>query len=340
MGLIKFNVLKFSDTVKYIKIQDKVLSTFGKNSYCVAGVIQFATDEFGMPICHLAVGNYVSMAQVENFYLALNHDYTCVTTAPLYKYYESVPRHLINKMVSRYQTIIGNDVWIGNDCTILEGVYVGNGAVIGAHSVVTKDVPPYAIVAGNPARIVKYRFSEDVITKMQKIKWWYWTKQKMEEALPYMSNPEIFADKYYNNGVFPDKFSDIYLELEKLRLSGKKIYCLPVGSPQGMNEYKILIEKYFKEKNTCDNIALLLLIEPDLEDRRIRDEVSDWVNSKGAMAPAAYCYNISDDENMYNVLANIDCLITTHTAWSMKCLDYASEYEVKHHYVMDIDVLD
>ena len=71
MGMINFNVLEFSDTIKYIKIKNKVLSTFGKNSYCVAGVIQFATDEFGLPICHLAVGNYVSMAQIENFYLTL-----------------------------------------------------------------------------------------------------------------------------------------------------------------------------------------------------------------------------------------------------------------------------
>ena len=101
-----------------------------------------------------------------------------------------------------------------------------------------------------------------------------------------------------------------------------------------------MLEKYFNEKSACDNIALLLLIEPNFRDSRITDEVRHFVNNRGEMAPAAYCYNISDDENMYNVLADVDCLITTHTSWSMKCLDYASEYEVKHRYIMDVDVLD
>lgn len=68
--------------------------------------------------------------------------------------------------------IIGNDVWIGNQAIILRGVNIGNGAVIGAGAVVTCDVPSYAIVAGNPAKIVKYRFTEDIIAKLEKIQWW------------------------------------------------------------------------------------------------------------------------------------------------------------------------
>jgi len=68
--------------------------------------------------------------------------------------------------------IIGNDVWIGTNSTILRGVTIGNGAVIGANTVVTKDVPDYAIVVGNPARIIKYRFSETIAEKLNGICWW------------------------------------------------------------------------------------------------------------------------------------------------------------------------
>lgn len=340
MGLINLEVLDFSDTVKYITTENKLVSTFGKNSYCVTGIIQYSPEKEILSLCHLAVGNYVSMAQIENFYLALNHDYTCVTTAPLYKYFDSMTTNLNNKMLPRYQTIIGNDVWIGNDCTILEGVYIGNGAVVGAHSVVTKDVPPYAIVAGNPAKIVKYRFSDDVIAKMQKIKWWYWSKQELESALPYMSNPEAFVEKYYNNSMCQDKSSDIYRALHNLKMVGQKIYCLPVGTRQNMQEARDFLKKYFREKNTCDNIALLLLIEPDFDDSSIREYVNTFISGRAKNVPPLYSYNMSNGENLYNVLVNVYCFITTRTAWSMKCLDYASEYGIRHRYIMDIDVLD
>ncbi|MBS0028835.1 CatB-related O-acetyltransferase [Chitinophaga sp. 2R12] len=67
---------------------------------------------------------------------------------------------------------IGNDVWIGLNSSVMGGVTIGNGAIIAAHSVVTKDVPPYAIVGGVPAKIIKYRFSEEVISRMEALKWW------------------------------------------------------------------------------------------------------------------------------------------------------------------------
>ncbi|MDL4470788.1 CatB-related O-acetyltransferase [Citrobacter braakii] len=69
-------------------------------------------------------------------------------------------------------TTIGNDVWIGNDVVLKGGISIGDGAVVAANSVVTKDVPPYAIVAGVPAKIIKYRFESDIIEQLLKIKWW------------------------------------------------------------------------------------------------------------------------------------------------------------------------
>jgi len=76
---------------------------------------------------------------------------------------------------------IGNDVYIGYHVIILSGVTIGDGAVIGAGSVVAGDVPPYAIVAGNPAHIVRYRFDEETITKLLEIRWWDWPDEKVKE---------------------------------------------------------------------------------------------------------------------------------------------------------------
>ncbi len=76
---------------------------------------------------------------------------------------------------------IGHDVWIGCNATILRGVEVGNGAVIGAHALVNRDVPPYAIVAGTPARIIGYRFSREVIAELERVRWWEWPEEKIRK---------------------------------------------------------------------------------------------------------------------------------------------------------------
>lgn len=87
-----------------------------------------------------------------------------------------------NKIEERKRIKIGNDVWIGMNCSVLDGLVVGDGAVIAAGAVVTKDVPPYAIVGGVPARIIKYRFDEETIEKFLKIKWWNFSHNKLKEV--------------------------------------------------------------------------------------------------------------------------------------------------------------
>lgn len=75
--------------------------------------------------------------------------------------------------------VIGNDVWIGESCFIKAGVTIGDGAVVGAHSVVTKDIPPYAIVAGAPAKILRFRFDENKIKELLELQWWYWSDEQI-----------------------------------------------------------------------------------------------------------------------------------------------------------------
>lgn len=87
--------------------------------------------------------------------------------------------------------IIGNDVWIGYRATILSGVKIGDGAVVGAMAVVTKDVEPYCIVAGNPARTIGKRFDDDTIRKLLEIKWWDWPIEKINANLEVICSNRI-----------------------------------------------------------------------------------------------------------------------------------------------------
>ncbi len=94
-------------------------------------------------------------------------------------------------------TIIGNDVLIMYNAMVLSGVTIGDGAIVGAGAVVTKDVPPYAIVAGNPARVIKYRFSEEQIKALLQIRWWNWTDKEIRNFEKYFHDVDTFITKAY-----------------------------------------------------------------------------------------------------------------------------------------------
>lgn len=102
----------------------------------------------------------------------------------------------VDKVEERKKITIGNDVFIGMNVSILDGVTIGNGAVIGAGAVVNRDIPPYAIAVGVPARVVKYRFSPEVITKLEEIKWWDWDDNKLQEVEKMFFDVEDFVAKY------------------------------------------------------------------------------------------------------------------------------------------------
>jgi virginiamycin A acetyltransferase len=110
------------------------------------------------------------------------HSADRVSTFPLMSRFGGVPR---DPATRQRPVTIGNDVWIERRAMLLPGVTIGDGAVIVAGAVVSEDVPPYAIVSGNPAKLVRYRFDPDTVKKLLAIRWWDWSEEKITEELPY-----------------------------------------------------------------------------------------------------------------------------------------------------------
>jgi len=94
--------------------------------------------------------------------------------------------------------VIGNDVWIGYEAVIMPGVKIGDGAIIATRAVVTHDVPPYTIVGGVPAKVIRKRFDDDTINKLQKLKWWDWPEEKIKENIKFIQQGNI--DELIKNG--------------------------------------------------------------------------------------------------------------------------------------------
>ena len=154
----KKNADNFTTVGKYTFDTSKVL--VGKGTYGELNVLQFETT-----CCKLIIGNYCSIAPEVVFMTDGEHSYKSISTYPFATRY-------FNKSIdtlSKGDIIVGDDVWIGYGAIIMSGVNIGQGAVIAAGAVVTKDVPPYAIVGGIPASVIKYRFEKHIIDELLRV---------------------------------------------------------------------------------------------------------------------------------------------------------------------------
>lgn len=140
-------------------------------TYCKVGKYSFIRS--GAQFNHAVIGNYCSIAADVQIG-GMEH--------PIYEFSTSV-KLSGDKCISDKKTVIGNDVWIAAGAIIRQGVTIGDGAVIGANSFVNKDVPPFAVVAGSPANILKYRFKEDVQEKIKKTEFWRFPPQIAKQIL-------------------------------------------------------------------------------------------------------------------------------------------------------------
>ena len=152
--------------------------------------------------CKVIIGNFCSLAEDIEFIPGGRHQIDRVTTFPIRRVL-GLSGFEQDDCKSPNDVLVGNDVWICRGVKIIGDITIGDGAVLAAYSVVNKDVPPYAIVAGNPAVVKKFRFSQDIIESLINIAWWNWPIEQVIERVDDLMSADIekFINKYKNKDI-------------------------------------------------------------------------------------------------------------------------------------------
>jgi acetyltransferase-like isoleucine patch superfamily enzyme len=161
----------------------------GRHTY---GHEQITIRHWGEP-AELKIGSFCSIADRIEVFLGGNHRVDWVTTYPFAEFAEQWPtaRGITGHPQTNGDVTIGNDVWLGSGATIMSGVTIGDGVAVAARSCVTRDVPPYAIVGGNPARLLRFRFDEETVEKLLALRWWEWTDERIAANVALLSSGDV-----------------------------------------------------------------------------------------------------------------------------------------------------
>ena len=172
-----------------------------KTNIIVGDFTYFADKDFEQHVTHhydfigdkLIIGKFCQIAAGVEFVMnGANHQMNASTTYPFYIFgtWEQ-PAPAQSDLPLKGDTVIGNDVWIGQDATILPGVHIGDGAIIGANSVVASDITPYTIVAGNPAKLIRKRFDDELTALLLKFKWWDKSVEEINSLIPILTSGDL-----------------------------------------------------------------------------------------------------------------------------------------------------
>lgn len=144
----------------------------------------------------LRIGSFCSIADGVRIFVGQQgrHPVDYVSSFPIGMVYGPAQQQVPSQQhAGDLSVCIGNDVWLGRDCTVLAGVHIGDGAVVGNGALVTRNVAPYAIVGGVPARLIRYRFSESIIAKLLRLRWWEWNDAALRRHRDFFSTPHFEA---------------------------------------------------------------------------------------------------------------------------------------------------
>ena len=301
-----------------------IMASLGNMSY-MAG-----TDfHYNLPQkAHVLIGNYCQIAHDTVIEIGQNHIFSGVSPYPFDQVLGEENTFAHRAPVNKQQLVIGHDVWIGSGVRIIKAVKIGNGAIIGSGSVVTKDVPPYAIVGGNPAKIIRYRFAPEIIQALDKIKWWYWPLEKVKANRQYMENVEEFIARFVDkSGEYRTPVPPHILEqLQACHQAGGRIfYFVPdLGSAREDAVWPAVLGQ-FCQKYSHQPHCLLINLKNAGSDNQAQIQYLQQFLGQFPHRPAAI-FAISQDGMVLELLKLADYFITTKEAISSKGIDYMDTF--------------
>lgn len=177
--------------------QKRRIFVYGPYSINEAHIGDYSYIAYNSNISNTTIGKFCSIGP--NFLCGWGiHPLNGISTAPMFystRKQNGITLSKVDKIEERKQIVIGNDVFIGANVTVLDGVTIGDGAVIGAGAVVSKDIPPYAVAVGCPIKIIKYRFDEEKIEALKRIKWWEFDEDRLKEVEQLFFDVNGFIEK-------------------------------------------------------------------------------------------------------------------------------------------------
>ncbi len=312
----------------YVKIDDEEdgfpIAIFGKNSYCAGIRMESGLGTSDDHLHNVQVGKYTSIGNDVLMEIDQNHDYRHIFQGePDFCNWKKEDYTIHRKG----QILIGNDCWIGARAIILSGSTIHNGAVIGAGAVVSGEIPPYAIVVGNPARVIKYRFSQEIIDGLQRIQWWNWPEDILRtRSEDFRLSVEDFVKKYLST----IEKDSIYSSFKINRMTEVKVprylYFTDYDQPYAITDH--VMHEFVKTYHDR-NAELVLYCPADSEFYEYTmshmGEIFDRYSDADSLV------NIVDQpiESEVQLIAEADCLITNRSPNCMRRCEIAYTYGKK-----------
>ncbi len=301
------------------------------DSYIVGAEIQSGIDfNYAEGVHCIQIGKYSALAEKITFLVNLNHDYKSVFQgSPVF-----LSEGKVSKLKKKGSVLIQNDVWIGHGATLISGITIHNGAIVGAESVITKDVPPYAIAAGNPAKIIGYRFPEEQRIALNAIAWWNWSQDRlMERKEAFLKPVEYFIEAYQKEA--DEVWNQAVPAFEK---DDRKniLFIMDVEEPYPV--WQKVIKEYFSSWGIWPETRLILYLLPSSVEKGYKNVIMEFIKDYKDQDAKILLQEGTAEEEIRSLFAAADYFITTRQVKNLLWTEYADHYGVKLQYGTDIPV--